>query len=122
MKNLWQRSWFVLAILMVIFLLAPMLLLAIFAFTNRGIANFPIESLSLRWWVEMAQHPQFGISFRNSMIIGLSTAVISAIVGTMAAMGLMALPCERASLVMSVLDHRRHLSRRFRLHLLQDAG
>jgi spermidine/putrescine transport system permease protein len=103
MKSFGQNIWLALAILLVIFLLAPIVLLVIFAFTNRGIANFPIEGLSFKWWVEMVQHPQFGISFRNSMIIGLSTAVISAIAGTMAAMGLVALPRERANLVMSVL-------------------
>lgn len=95
--------WGAIAIVLVAFLLAPIVLLVIFAFTSRGIANFPLEGLSFRWWIEMVNHPQFAISFKNSMIIGLATAAISAVVGTMAAMGLIALPRRRANLVMSAL-------------------
>jgi spermidine/putrescine transport system permease protein len=103
MSGLAQKLWLGVAILLVVFLLAPILLLVLFAFTDRGIANFPIEHLSFKWWGEMVRHPQFAISFKNSMIIGLATAAISAVVGTMAAMGLVALPKERANLAMSIL-------------------
>ena len=95
--------WIAMAVVMVIFLLSPIVLLVMFAFTTRGITNFPIEGLTLRWWGEMISHPQFGISFKNSMIVGLSVAVISAVVGTMAAMGLAAMPKQRANLYMSLL-------------------
>ncbi len=95
--------WRLIAFILVIFLLAPIGLLMIFSFTSRGLTNFPIEGLSLRWWIEMVQHPQFSTAFTNSMIIGLSVGVISAIIGTMAAIGLTSLAPKRASLVMSVL-------------------
>ncbi len=98
-----RAIWLLIAIVLVIFLLAPIILLVVFAFTDRGIANFPIDHLSFRWWGEMLAHPQFAISFKNSMIIGLSVAAISAVVGTMAAMGLATLPRRHATLFMSVL-------------------
>jgi len=96
-------TWLAIALALVVFLLTPIVLLVLFAFTNRGIANFPIEELSFRWWGEMINHPQFAISFKNSMIVGLSVALISAIVGTMAAIGLAALPKKTANLYMGVL-------------------
>ena len=103
MKGVSQIAWMALAVLIVVFLLAPIVLLVMFAFTSRGIANFPIESLSFRWWDEMVNHPQFAISFKNSMIVGLSVGAVSAIVGTMAAIGLIALPRKLASTYMNVL-------------------
>jgi spermidine/putrescine transport system permease protein len=95
--------WRLIALILVVFLLAPIVLLVIFSFTSRGLTNFPIESLSLRWWSEMIHHPQFLSSFANSMIIGVSVGIISAIIGTMAAIGLATLTPKRASLVMSIL-------------------
>ncbi len=103
MKGASHAVWMALAALLVVFFLAPIVLLVIFAFTNRGIANFPIENLSFRWWGEMINHPQFAISFKNSMIVGFSVGAISAVVGTMAAIGLAALPRKLASTYMNVL-------------------
>lgn len=96
-------AWRALAIVLVAFLLAPIVLLMIFSFTSRGLTNFPIEGLSLRWWSEMIHNKQFWPAFRNSMIIGASVGVISAIVGTMAAIGLVSLDPKRATLAMGVL-------------------
>jgi spermidine/putrescine transport system permease protein len=89
---------------LVAFLLAPLLLVVVFSFTSRGITNFPIEALSLRWWSAMLAHPQFAPSLRRSLIIGGSVAVISAMIGTMAAMGLAGLNKRTASLVLSAVS------------------
>ena len=99
----WAIFWRFVALILVVFLLSPIVLLMIFSFTSRGLTNFPIESLSLRWWGEMIHHPQFLTAFGNSMIIGVSVGIISAIIGTMAAIGLATLAPKRASLVMSIL-------------------
>ena len=103
MSGLAYRAWLALAAALVFFLLSPIVLLVMFAFTTRGIANFPIEGLTFRWWGEMINHPQFAISFKNSMIVGLSVAAISAVVGTMAAIGLANMPRRRANFYMAVL-------------------
>jgi spermidine/putrescine transport system permease protein len=95
--------WRLVATLLVAFLLSPIILLVVFSFTSRGLTNFPIESLSFRWWEAMVTYDQFWPAFRNSMIVGLSVGVISAIIGTMAAIGLVSFPPRRASLAMGVL-------------------
>ena len=95
--------WAVVAVLFIVFLLSPILLLVIFSFTSRTLTNFPIEALSFRWWQEMAATRQFWPSFANSLIIGLCVAIVSAIVGTLAAMGLAAMPKRRASVIMALL-------------------
>jgi spermidine/putrescine transport system permease protein len=103
MSRLGHALWQLAAVLLVVFLVSPILLLMLFSFTSRGLTNFPIESLSLRWWHEMASHLQFWPAFRNSLTIALSVGVISAIVGTMAAIGLVSLAARHARLAMSIL-------------------
>lgn len=89
--------------LYVVFLLLPLFLVVLFSFTNRGIAAFPIEHLSLRWWRAMLEHPQFFPALKNSLTIGSTVGVISAIVGTMAAMGLSRIEPRRAQTLTAIL-------------------
>ena len=95
--------WGIVAVAFIVFLLSPIVLLVIFSFTSRTLTNFPIDGLSLRWWQEMVVTRQFWPSFANSLIIGFCVGVVSAIVGTLAAMGLAAMPTRRASIIMALL-------------------
>ena len=95
--------WGIVATAFIVFLLSPIVLLVIFSFTSRTLTNFPMEGLSLRWWQEMAVTRQFWPSFANSLIVGFCVAVVSAIVGTLAAMGLAAMPKRHASVIMALL-------------------
>ena len=59
----------------------------LFAFTNRA-SPISRSSLSLQWWREMLAHPQFLPSLRAAASSSAcTTAVVSAVVGTMAASG-----------------------------------
>jgi spermidine/putrescine transport system permease protein len=99
-----SHSWVLVAIIFFIFLLAPLLLVVLFAFTNRALTNFPIDEFSLRWWRAMLDHPQFAPSLRRSLTIGGSVAVVSAVVGTAAAAGLARLPRRSAAALLAVLS------------------
>jgi spermidine/putrescine transport system permease protein len=96
--------WWLLGAVLAVYILMPLLLVLLFAFTNRAITNFPIESLSLRWWGEMIAHPQFLPSLTRSLIIGGTAAVASAVVGTMAAAGLASLPRTIASTILAFIS------------------
>ncbi|MEP9387426.1 ABC transporter permease [Mesorhizobium sp. KR9-304] len=95
--------WGIVAVLFIVFLLSPILLLVVFSFTSRTLTNFPIEALSFHWWQEMVVTRQFWPSLANSLIIAVCVAIVSAIVGTLAAMGLAAMPKRRASIIMALL-------------------
>ncbi len=88
----------------VFFLLTPLVLVVLFAFTNRGISNFPIEHISLRWWDAMLDHRQFRPALMNSLKISSSVGLISAVIGTMAAIGLARLPRKRASIGIALIS------------------
>ena len=87
----------------VLFLLSPLGLVVLFSFTEGGMANFPIEAVSLKWWQVMLTHRAFPGSLQNSLIVGGTVGVISAVVGTMAAIGLTRVPARRADLAIVAL-------------------
>ena len=78
----------ILAIILSFFLISPIFLVVLFAFTDRAIASFPINNFSLKWWIEIFNHRQFASCLINSITIGVSVAIVSSITGTMAAIGL----------------------------------
>ena len=106
-KRRWVRPstlWVLVAVIFLVFLLAPLVLIVLFSFTNRTLTNFPIDHLSLQWWQAMMEHPQFLPSLNRSLIIGGTTAIVSAVIGTMAASGLSSLPQKSASLILAVVS------------------
>lgn len=103
MNRIADLAWRTIGGLYVIFLLTPLLLVVLFSFTNRGIAAFPIEHLSLRWWQAMLEDPEFVPALQNSLIIGSTVGLISAVIGTAAAMGLSRIEPRRAQTLTAIL-------------------
>jgi len=95
--------WRAVGALFVVFLLSPLVLVVLFAFTSRAQSAFPIEALSLQWWGAMVADANFLPALRNSVIISGIVGLLSAVVGTMAAMGLTRLEPARAYLVTVLL-------------------
>jgi spermidine/putrescine transport system permease protein len=88
--------WRAVGAVFVVFLLSPLALVVLFAFTSRAQSAFPIEALSLQWWEAMFADANFAPAFWNSVVISGTVGLLSAIVGTMAAMGLARLEPARA--------------------------
>ena len=103
MRGLSDIVWRAIAGLFVVFLSSPLVLVVLFSFTSRAQSAFPIESLSLRWWEAMLADPRFPGAFWNSVIISGTVGVLSAIVGTMAAMALARLEPSRARPAVAML-------------------
>jgi spermidine/putrescine transport system permease protein len=96
-------AWRGIGAIFVVFLLSPLLLVVLFAFTSRAQSAFPIEALSLRWWQAMVADPKFARALTNSLIISGTVGLVSAVVGTMAAMGLARLEPRRAQVTGALL-------------------
>ena len=75
-------------VLFVGFLLAPVVVVVLVAFTPEGWLKIPTTSFSLRWFRAIGEHPEFISAFRNSLGIAVSASLLSTIVGTLAALGL----------------------------------
>ena len=83
--------WRGFAALVVLFMLAPLVLVVLFSFTDNALTNFPIERFSLRWYRVLTGNDEFWIALSNSLKIAGSVAVISTVIGTLAALALIRL-------------------------------
>lgn len=63
--------------LVVAFVLAPLLIVCLVAFTSENTLSLPTHGISLRWFAAILSHADFIQSFYNSMMLALLSATIS---------------------------------------------
>ena len=85
----WLRSH---SLLVYLFLYLPIVIVVVFSFngTERRVTDW--DGLSLRWYEEVLGSREVQRYLTNSLIVGLATAIIATIAGTMAALGIQRLP------------------------------
>lgn len=74
--------------LVLIFLFAPLVVVAIFSFNSSEISIFPIKGLTLKWYAQMFRNDAFKEALVNSLIVAGFTVVIATSLGVMAATGI----------------------------------
>lgn len=67
-----------------LFLYGPILLLPIFAFNDGKVVAFPLQGFTTAWFSEMFADQNLRIAAKNSLIIALSVATLSTILGIFA--------------------------------------
>ena len=82
MKGGWFKSY---TIVYLVFLYAPILLLPLFAFNNATTVAFPLEGFTTKWFGQLWTEPALHKALKNSLIIAVSSAVISTMLGIFAA-------------------------------------
>lgn len=75
-------------VLFVAFLLAPVVVVVLVAFTPEGWLAIPTTRFSLRWFRAIAERPEFLEAFRNSALVALGASAVATLLGTLAALGL----------------------------------
>lgn len=76
------------AAIVVLFLVGPILIGVVVAFSSGERLEFPPPGLSLRWFKEALRTPQFMEGLWNSVIIAAGSAVLATLAGTGAAIAL----------------------------------
>jgi spermidine/putrescine transport system permease protein len=71
-----------------VFLWAPLLLVFLFSFHSTGSLTFPFEGFSTRWYDEVFSSEVIRSAAENSLIVATSTALLTLLLGTLAAYGL----------------------------------
>jgi spermidine/putrescine transport system permease protein len=99
-----HRLWLAVLIGILAFMLLPLVLVVLFSFSANPVINFPITGLTLDWYGKLASNQEFWKALSNSLVIAASVAAISAITGTMAALGLLKLPPRLAAGVLTALS------------------
>ncbi|OWV98895.1 ABC transporter permease [Rhizobium sp. R693] len=77
--------------LYLLFLFAPIAIIVLFSFHSSPALTFPVEGLSLRWYAQLFDKPEFVTSLWNSLKVGFYTAIATTVLGTLAALALIRL-------------------------------
>ncbi len=73
-------------ILVYLFLFTPIVVVIVLAFNPKQFGIFPMEGLSLRWFVKLAHNASIIDAFKNSLILGALTALVSTTIGILASL------------------------------------
>lgn len=94
-ERLWKVFYLSVCIFVLLFLMAPLVVILPLSFNAQPYFTFTSEMLSLdasgfstRWYEEFWSSDKWRLSLLNSFIIALSTAFFSSILGVLAALGL----------------------------------
>jgi putative spermidine/putrescine transport system permease protein len=79
--------WWVIVGLIVLFLLAPIIVVIIGSFSDQAYLVFPPRGLSVRWYVQALSSREFMNSAAVSLELGVLAASASTVIGIMAALG-----------------------------------
>jgi len=66
----------------------PLGLVVLFSFNSTGSLSFPFAGFSMQWYRQIAESPEFRSSLTNSAFVGLVVALVTLVLGTLAAYGL----------------------------------
>src|SRR5258707_11899889 len=77
-----------LAAVAILYLVAPTLIMLLTSFTASQSLRFPPDGLSLRWYVALLDADQMQRAAWTSLVVAFWTTVLSAVLGTAAALGI----------------------------------
>lgn len=101
------RAWFygyrALCALVLLFLMAPILVIVPLAFNSQPYFTYPIADFSLRWFEAIWQDTVWLQSVRNSIVVAVASTAISTTLGTLAAIGLMRKDLPGKGLITAIL-------------------
>ncbi|PWC94914.1 ABC transporter permease [Azospirillum sp. TSO5] len=89
--------------LVFIFLMAPILAIVPLSFSSSTYLTYPLPGLSLRWYEEFLNSARWMNSLKNSFIIGVSSALLSMALGTLASLGLAQWKSKWKPLILAVV-------------------
>ncbi|MDH2348840.1 ABC transporter permease [Bradyrhizobium sp. SSUT77] len=102
-----ERGWYYLHRLLcgavLLFLIAPILVIIPLSFNSVPFFTFPMPGLSLRWYEEFFLTERWQGALHNSIFVAVSVTLLSTILGTLAALGLSRPNFPWRAPVMSVL-------------------
>lgn len=73
--------------LVLLFLFAPLFMVAIFSFNDGSISVFPIRAFTLRWYETLFANTEFRAALGNSLMVAGATVVLATSLGIAAAIG-----------------------------------
>lgn len=86
--QIWPAFRFLICLLLVIYLIAPMIVVGIISFSSAKFLSFPPPGFSFQWYVKIWEDPAWANSIMTSVKIMIPTGIMATVLGTMAAVAL----------------------------------
>lgn len=83
-----RRAQTVFCLLAAVFMLGPIFAVLPISFSSGGFLSYPLPGFSLQWYERLFEFGPWLTSLRNSLVVGVSSAVLATLIGTLAALGL----------------------------------
>jgi putative spermidine/putrescine transport system permease protein len=102
-----ERAWYythrVICATVLLFLIAPILVIMPLSFNAEPYFTYPMPGLSLRWYEDFFTNDRWTLALKTSVIVGVSVTILATALGTLAALGLSRANFPARALIMSVL-------------------
>jgi putative spermidine/putrescine transport system permease protein len=93
----------VLAALVLLFLIAPIVIVVPLSFSSGSFLHYPLPGVSLRWYEDFFTSTFWLPSVWNSLIVGISTTVLATLLGTLAALGMWRTPFRGQRVILALI-------------------
>jgi spermidine/putrescine transport system permease protein len=87
-KNSGDRFLGAVSTVVVLFLYLPLAVVVLYSFSAADVAMWPIKGYTLDWYRELAQDKEIHQSLRLSVLIGVASATVAVMLGTLAALAI----------------------------------
>jgi spermidine/putrescine transport system permease protein len=103
-QELAMLGWRLFILLVIGFLVAPLVLVILFSFNTSALTSLPLTGFTLDWYRRLFANQSFWPALSNSLIIGFTVAILSVMVGTLAALALVRFRLDAADRLMALLS------------------
>lgn len=90
-------------VLVLVYMMLPTLVVVPLSFSALEYLSFPPPGFSVRWYQRLAANPAWIDAMVNSLVIGVPTALLSMVLGTLAALAVVRGSLRRAALISACL-------------------
>jgi putative spermidine/putrescine transport system permease protein len=102
-----ERAWFfahrIIVAAILVFLIAPILVIMPLSFNSEPYFSYPMPGLSLRWYEDFFTNVRWTSALKMSVIVAVSVTLVSTLLGTLAALGLSRPRFPARGIIMSLL-------------------
>jgi len=102
-ERIWYVTLRVICGLVLLFLIAPIIVIMPLSFNSESFFSYPMPGYSLKWYDDFFNNDRWQLALQNSVIVAFSTTVLATTIGTIAALGLSRPNFPARSIVMAVL-------------------
>jgi len=97
-------GWRVFAVLVAAFMALPLVLVVLFSFNQSALTSLPLTGFTLDWYRKLFALGAFWPALWNSLIVAAFVAVLSVVIGTMAALTLARMASRRAEALIGIVS------------------